>query len=181
MINLIEQTEFLEEQFEEQKEKRRKWLLLFLLLLSILLTAYFLLFRNASNPEMFIAGNILPEGRHASEILEYMQQAVDESQITMQVNTVIDFETPTSYGNIGVINPSINIFPIAVDFVLNETGETIFASGAIQPNQFISSAPLDQPLPVGVHQAMAVFNAYHPETHEHIWKSNVALTINVGQ
>jgi hypothetical protein len=174
----MEQTEYNE---DKRKKKKRLILLLLLLLLSLVLTVLFIFFQNSPDPEMFLAGNTLPEGRHASEILEIMQEAVDASQITMQVNTVIDFETPTSYGNVGIINPSINIFPIAMDFVLNETGEVIFTSGAIQPNQYISSAPLDVKLPIGVHQATAIFNAYDPETLEHIWESNVALTINIGQ
>ena len=162
---------------KEIREKKKK--LLLVLLLGVVLM--FIFFPRTTELQAFVAGDSLPEGRHASEILQLMQEAVDEDQITVQINTVIDFETPTSYGNIGIINPSINIFPIAVDFVLDETGEVIFRSGGIQPNEFIASAPLDVALPIGVHQATAIFNAYDPETLEHVWESNVFLTINVGQ
>lgn len=181
MINLIEQAELLE---DSNKKKKKLILLLMLLLLSIGLTILFIFFQffqSAPDPQQFIAGDILPGGRHAAEIAQIMQDAVDESQVTIQINTVMYFETPTSYGNIGIINPSINIFPIAVDFVLDETGEVIFTSGAIFPNEFVSNVRLDVQLPVGVHQATAVFNAYDAETFEHVWKSNIALTINVGQ
>ena len=178
MINLIEQAELL----EDSNKKKKKLILLLLLSIGLtILFIFFQFFQSAPDPQQFIAGDILPDGRHAAEIAQIMQDAVDESQVTIQINTVMNFETPTSYGNIGIINPSINIFPIAVDFVLDETGEVIFTSGAIFPNEFVSNVRLDVQLPVGVHQATAVFNAYDAETFEHVWKSNIALTINIGQ
>jgi len=151
------------------------------LLLSIILAVLIVMRNSDPDPNMFIAGAVLPEGRHASEISQIMQEMADASQVTIQLNTVIDFETPTSYGNIGIINPSQNVFPIAMDFILNETGEVIFTSGGIMPNEFVSKARLDVELPIGVHEATAVFNAYDPDTLEHIWRSNVVLTINIGQ
>jgi len=168
--------------YKEREEKKKKLIMLLVLLMSVGVVVIVAMMQSVrADALMFIGGDILPEGRHASEISEIMQEEVDASQISVQVNTVIEFETARGYGNIGIINPSINKFPIAVDFVLNETGEVIFTSGAIQPNEFISSAPLDVELEEGVHEATAIFNAYDPETNEHVWRSNIGISINIGQ
>jgi len=163
-------------------EKRRRKIIILLLLLLVPL-GLFIVSRCSQEEDLepFIAGNLLPGGRHADEIAELAQQVADESRFRMMVNTRIEFETPTSHGDIGIINPAQNTFPIAVDFILDETGEIIFASGAIWPNEFISQAPLDVSLPNGVHAATALFNVYDPETHEHVWEGHVALTILIGQ
>jgi hypothetical protein len=160
---------------------RKKLIILFVLLLVTL--GIFIIFRSSQEDDLipFIAGNLLPDSRHADEIAELAQQVADESRFRMMVNTRIEFETPTSHGDIGIVNPAQNIFPIAVDFILDETEEIIFASGAIWPNEFISQAPLDVSLPNGVYEATALFNVYDPETHEHVWEGHVALTILIGQ
>ena len=181
MINLIEDAKFLQGNIETKKRNKRRLILLLLLLL-ITAGLIALIVFAPEDPQMFIAGHTFPEGRqHAAELSEIMQEVADASQVSMQVNTVMDFETPTSHGNVGIINPPENIYPIAVDFILDETGEVIFTSGGLLPNEFISSARLDVELPVGVHQATAIFNAYDSETLDHIWYSNVSLTINIGQ
>ena len=164
---------------KEETNSRRKWLLLLLLLLLGL--AIFLFFHLRSDPSAFIAGDFLPDGRHADDMMRIAQVQADESNFRMQVNTRIEFDTPTSVGDIGIINPPQNTFPIAVDFILDETGEYIFASGAIHPNQFISQASLDTELPIGVHPATAIFNVFDPDTHEHVWTGHVNLTILIGQ
>ena len=176
---MIADAKELQENVENKKIKRK-----LLLLVLLLLIASGLIIRIMSAPEdpqNFIAGHTLPDGRQHAELSEIMQEVADANQVSLQLNTVMDFETPTSHGNIAIVNPPENIFPIAVDFVLNETGEIIFTSGGLFPNEFISGARLDVELPVGVHQATAVFNAYDPETLEHVWYSNVSLTINIGQ
>jgi len=177
MSELIEQTA------PEEQKKKKKLAVLFLLLLVLVGVSglFFLGSDESADPAGFIAGNYLPDGRNATARAgEVAQELVDASYMTIQINMFPEFAYEGSIGDIGIINPGINVFPIAVDIQLDETGEIIYSSGAIFPNEHILADRLDVALPAGIHQATAVFSAYDPDTHNRVWTGLFNLEITVG-
>lgn len=160
--------------------EKKKWLPLLLLFLLLVGAIYFFFLR--SEPGSFMAGDMLPDGRDAEgrNMSDLAQELVDASYVTVQINLYPEFEYEGAEGDIGIVNPAVNVFPIAVDIVLDETQEVIYSSGAIFPNEQITSARLDFALPAGSHAATAVFNAYDPDSHERLWTGHFVLEITVG-
>ena len=165
----------------DEMDKKKKKLLILLLLVGLVAGAtIFLFFFNRGAPTGFVAGDYLPEGRNATgRMAEVAQELADASYMTIQINMFPEFPYEGSVGDIGIINPAINVFPIAVDIELDATGQIIYSSGAVFPNEQILADRLDVPLSPGVHAATAVFSAYDPETHQRVWTGLFALEITV--
>lgn len=163
-----------------ENPKRNK-LFFLLLLLSFLggIGFYYLNQQQVNVP--VISADILPEIGDASdrEVAERAQEVADANYFTLTINPSAVFEAGDREGSIEIINPATNVYPIAVDIHLNETGEMIYSSGAIYPNQQILTAKLAQPLEKGEYAATATVNIYDPETHEKQGVTEAAITIKI--
>ncbi|CAD5903103.1 hypothetical protein [Carnobacterium maltaromaticum] len=161
-------------------KKNKKWILLILIVLGALASGYY--FVNRSNtPVEVISQELLPAIGDASDrpIGEIAQEVADANYFTLNINPVAQFVDGSSEGTLQIINPDTNVHPIAVIVTLDETGEEVYASGAIQPNQEVNQAKLSMPLKKGQHQATATINIYDPDTLERQGATQAALTIFV--
>lgn len=149
----------------ESKENKKKvmWLAILLLLIGSATGYYFL---RPNNQPVMISADLLPELGDATdrEIAERAQEIADANYFTLNINPKTIFESGTSEGSIQIVNPATNVYPIAVDITLNETGELLYQSGAIFPNQEIMSARLLIDLEQGEYLSTATINIYDPET-----------------
>ena len=59
------------------------------------------------------------------------------------------------------------------------TGETVYESGVLKPNQYIEDITLTHALDAGMHDATATFVALDPVTHEETGKAAAKVTLNV--
>ncbi|MBO0462760.1 MULTISPECIES: hypothetical protein [Enterococcus] len=162
------------------KKHQKKWIVLGLLLLII--GGIVLYFNNQENePVPIVSADLLPGLRDASdiEIAKRAQEIADANYFTLQIAPFAVFENGESEGSIEIVNPGTNVYPIAVDLTLAETGEVIYSSGAIYPNQQIVGAKLDKSLEKGEYQGIARINIYDPETNERqgITEAEISITI----
>ncbi|WP_066026580.1 hypothetical protein [Enterococcus mundtii] len=166
---------------QARKQKRNRWLAIILVLLALL--SVFLYFSNQEDePVPLVSADLLPELRDASdiEIAERAQEIADANYFTLQIAPTAVFEQGDAEGSIEIVNPGTNVYPIAVDISLEDTGEVIYSSGAIHPNQQIIGAKLDQPLPKGEHTAIARVNIYDPDTNERQGITEAELNIIIN-
>jgi len=164
-------------QKEEKKRKKLIWLLLLLFIIGAL-TWYFM----QSKPLVpLISSDLLPEVGDANEqhISERAQEIADANYFTLQINPEAIFEDGQSTGSIEIVNPGTNVYPIAVDISLLSSGEVIYSSGAIYPNQFVENVALATPLAKGEYPAKATINIYDPESKEKQGVTEAELTIIV--
>lgn len=163
---------------KDQNKKRFFWVLLLLLLL----TGVGWYFFYPSEHAPVISGDLLPELGDATdrEVAERAQEVADANYFTLNINPQAVFENGESEGSIQIINPATNVYPIAVEIYLEESGELLYQSGAIMPNQEITSGKLLVPLAAGEYLTKATVNIYDPETHEKQAATEAQVTVTVN-
>ena len=182
---------------KKDKHKVRKWILriialiipILLLLFSLHQCGYLKFPWENEAPKLIVYGDLFPESGNTDEgnlpnmtpeaISEYMQKAVDEANLSFEINSAPVFKDGNSEGDLSIQNPRFNIYPIVVQITLNDTGEIIYDSGGILPNQHIYNAKLLKVLKAGTYEATATINCYHPETKVWQGKAEESLVITV--
>lgn len=84
----------------------------------------------------------------------------------ISINTQPEFPDGSSPGNLCIENSPANHYLMVVEITLNDTGEKVYTSGALEPNYHIQEAKLDRALAKGTYPATATFYAYTADTQE---------------
>ncbi|MCA5013891.1 MULTISPECIES: hypothetical protein [unclassified Enterococcus] len=177
----------MEQQNQKNEKKKNKRILLLLLLLLLAATAggLYYYFSNKTEPVQVVSGDYLPDSKGAkkmtdAELKAAEQKAVDESKFNMVIKSVAVFETGESEGSLYIQNPVENGYPINVVIRLDETGEQVYSSGAIQPGYEITSAKLDKTLAKGDHPATATFDIYDAKTKQKRGQVQAGITLQIN-
>lgn len=162
----------------EKRNRKWHWWLILLMLLAGGIAYYFF---STQERVPLISADLLPAVGDASDqhVSQRAQEIADANYFTLQINPEAIFEDGASEGSIEIVNPGSNVYPIAVDISLLSSGEVIYSSGAIHPNQFIESVTLDTQLSKGEYPAKATINIYDPDTKEKQGVTEAELTILV--
>lgn len=131
-----------------------------------------------ANGEVF--DGMLPTD-NPDEILAALQEKVDENQFAFRINANPRFTADCKSGNLRIENPARNIYCMQVELILDSTGEVIYSSPLIKPNQYIEYIGLSQKLPSGDHAATVRFIAIHPDTDAYMGEVAAAITISVSK
>lgn len=171
---------------EEKKSTKKKWLLLLLLLLLLAIGGYFVYqkYFNSTEPVTVISGDFLPDGKNAAKISDkdlkkFAQVAVDSSNFNMVIASKSDIDASTMSGSLLIQNPPQNAYPINVEIRLDDGGDIIYSSGAIQPGEEIKQVTLEKQLPKGSYKSTATFNLYNATTKEKQGQVSAGVTFNV--
>lgn len=113
------------------------------------------------------------------QILKLLQEKVDENQFSFRVNANPVFNADCKNGNLRIENPARNIYAMQVELILDKTGEVLYASPLIKPNQYIESVELAQRLGNGSHAATARFVAIHSDTGAYMGEVAAAISLTV--
>jgi len=186
---------------EETKEKKgstkaNKWREIIIILLAALLLISLSLL--VVNKYIFVNGSIaepqfiIPEASgevfdgmlptdNPDEVLALLQEKVDENQFAFRINANPVFTADCKNGNLRIENPARNIYSMQVELILDETGEILYSSPLIKPNQYIEYIGLSQKLASGDHTATVRFIAIHPDTDAYMGEVAAAITLSVGK
>jgi hypothetical protein len=136
-----------------------------------------------------VAGDLFPGAGDAErghlpnmtreQIMEQMQKVADEAYFSFKINARPIFENGSAAGNLGIENPSYNIYPMVVQIHLDSTGEIIYDSGGLFPDHHIERAKLSKALKAGSYNATAYMNAYDPDSLEWQGRQAAGLVITV--
>lgn len=110
---------------------------------------------DANAEDMSGEGN--PEGGSEGE--------AETNYFALQINPEARFSSETGWGDFELINPPTNAFPITFEIVLDDSGECIYKSGSVMPNQQIKGITLDAALPPGSYEATVKVTIYNQNTH----------------
>lgn len=119
------------------------------------------------------------EGKTPEEIQAELNRIVEEGMFNISINATPVFPDGSAAGSLKIENIPANHYNMKVKITLDETGQTIYQSGIIEPNHHIENAPLDVALPKGTHAATATFTAYDPDTHAVMGHAAVKISILV--
>ena len=106
------------------------------------------------------------EGKTQEEIQAELNRLVEQGMFNVSINPDIRFESGDAEGDVRIENVPGNYYLMRVTLTLDDTGETVYTSGMLEPNYHIQTAKLDVPLKKGTYPATALFTAYEPGTEE---------------
>ena len=114
------------------------------------------------------------------EIKAGLQAGVDESYMNFKINLNVSVDSRTQEAILMIQNTEGNKYNVKVDIYLaNEEEDHVYVSPLVKPNQFIEADKLTTSLPIGEHEALAVFTVLEDETNKMINQIGVKLTLTV--
>ena len=123
--------------------------------------------------------NAAAPGGWEDMISDDLAEKVEAGMINISMNTIPVFASGEAEGNLMIVNEEVNRFPQIVEIIRNDTGETIYTSGAIPVGSKIEAAKLNRTLAAGKYDCTALFYSVDPETGARLGCAGAAITITV--
>lgn len=168
---------------KQKQNSQAAWRILFILLLAAAaLCTVWLLRKPGEVPQPVLAAdpNVqIGSLKDPAERQGELDQIVDEGLVTFSVNATPCFADGTSEGNLMIGNPPENHNRFTVAVYRKDTGEKIYQSGYLDPEQYIESAPLDVELEKGVYDCTAVFETYRLTDSSYIGQAAAEITVYI--
>ncbi len=174
----------MEQQREKKKNKTLKLitLLLLLLLLLVLLVLFKkpVEFKSFNDKHMELVKPVIEEGsierKSVEEIKQELQTQVDLSMINMSFNATPCCDE-TGFYNLMIESTNRNINNYIVEIQKADTGEVLWKSPMIKPNQHIKKVKLDVDLPYGETKCKLLYYGYKPQTNQYLGFSKWQITM----
>ena len=104
---------------------------------------------------------------------------VQEGMLSFSINVTPFIDSVTGEANLLIENPPDNSNRFTVSISREDTGEEIYRSGYLDPEQYIETTPLDQKLPEGEYPCLAYFDAYRMSDNAYIGRATARITLFV--
>lgn len=114
-----------------------------------------------------------------AEIQAELNRQVEEGMFSISIASVIQFDSGTSDGLAYIENVPGNHYNMQVTITDDSTGDVLYESGVLKPNQFIEKITLTRDLEPGTYDATATFTALDGTTYDEIGQAAAKVTINV--
>lgn len=115
----------------------------------------------------------------AEEMQAELDRVVDEGMFNISIASAIEFADGTSSGTAYIENVPGNHYNMQVAITDDSSGDLLYESGVLKPNQFIESITLTRDLDPGVYPATATFTAMDPTTYDEVGQAAAKIAINV--
>lgn len=119
------------------------------------------------------------DGMSEAEIQEMMNRKVDESMLSISINSSPEFEDGKSKGTLRIENSASNRYNMKIRIKTNEDEKQIYYSDAIKPGQVIKEDKLDTVLAKGEYDCTATFEAYDTKSNKKVGEAAAILTIYI--
>lgn len=116
---------------------------------------------------------------NSAERQEELNQIVEEGMLAFSINATPFMQDGTSTANLLVENPPGNGKRFTITIERDDTGEEIYHSGYLDPEQYIDNVPLDKVLPSGEYSCTAYFDAYRISDNSFIGRAGAQITLYV--
>lgn len=115
-----------------------------------------------------------PAGRQAE-----LDAAVREGLLSFAINATPSMEKGTGEVNLMIENPPNNGNRFTVTIIRDDTGEELYKSGYLDPEQYIENTRLDVELPAGEYACTAWLDAYRISDNAYIGRVAAQLKLYV--
>lgn len=119
------------------------------------------------------------EGKSKEEIQAALNEEVAKGMMNISIAASITFPDGTSEGEARIENIAANPMDQKVVITLKDTGETVYESAAIAPDQHIQTIKLSKDLDPGEYAAVATFTGYDRETHKQTGQAAAEITLRI--
>ena len=99
--------------------------------------------------------------------------------MNISIAASITFADGSSEGEARIGNIAANPMDQKVVITLKDSGETVYESAAIAPDQHIQTIKLTKDLDPGQYAAVATFTGYDRETHKQTGQAAAEIVLNV--
>ncbi|WP_165062305.1 hypothetical protein [Adlercreutzia sp. ZJ154] len=113
------------------------------------------------------------------EIQAELDRIVEDGMFNISIASVIEFEDGTASGTAYIENVPGNPYNMQVTITDDSTGDVLYESGVLQPNQYIENITLTRDLDAGTYPATATFSAIDKNTYEEVGQAAAKVTLNV--
>lgn len=120
------------------------------------------------------------EGKSDSEIEEALNQQVEEGSMAISINAKPVFVNGSAAGSVQIENAKANHYAQNVTITRDDTGEVIYESGIIKPDEHIDTDVLDVELPQGEYPCTAIFTAYDISDGQQLEVGTVGAQITIS-
>lgn len=118
-------------------------------------------------------------GKTAEQIQAELDRTVEEGMFNISISSRVEFSDGSSEGELRIENVPGNRYLMQVRIKRDDTGETVYATGIVEPNHHIQRARLDVDLDQGTYPCTAEFTALDPGTEEPVGKAAARVEIVV--
>lgn len=113
------------------------------------------------------------------EIQAELDRVVEEGMFNIAIASVIEFEDGTSEGTAYIENVPGNHYNMQVTITEDETGDVLYESGVLAPNQYIEKIALAKDLEPGTYEATATFKALDTTTFDEVGEAAAKVSLVV--
>lgn len=94
------------------------------------------------------------------QVFESLHSQAKEEQFEFRMETAPVFSERTGEGTLALQNPPTNPYSCRVEIRLEQTGELLYDSGILKPNEVVNKAVLEKELESGTYAAYAEVSLY---------------------
>lgn len=163
----------------QNKGARKKLIVIISLFIIILIGCGFLYFGMDGFRFDSAAEDGSLDGLSQAELQELMDKKVDESMLSISINSSPEFEDGKSKGTLRIENSASNRYNMKVKIKTNSDDKEIYYSDAIKPGQVIKEDKLDVELAKGEYDCTATFEAYDGKSNKKVGEAAAVLTIYI--
>ncbi len=165
----------------EKKKKSKKPLIIVIIILLVAILGlgiWWLLFANGGWLDSNAKSGQAPYKTN-EEVQAELNRQVEEGMFNISIASVVEFPDGTSPGTAYIENIPGNRYDMMVEITLDDTGESVYQSGALAPDSYIDDITLTKDLDAGTYPSTATFTAYDHDSHEAVGKAAAKVSLVV--
>ena len=113
------------------------------------------------------------------EMQAELDRVVEEGMFNISIASTIQFADGSSSGTAYIENVPGNQYNMQVTITQDASGDVLYESGILSPNQYIENITLTEDLDPGTYEATATFTALDPTTYEEVGQAAAKIAIVV--
>ena len=117
--------------------------------------------------------------KSAEEMQAELDRVVEEGMFNISIASSIQFDDGASEGTAYIENVPGNRYNMRVRITEDATGDVLYESGVLKPNQFIEKIALTKDLDQGSYPATATFTALDPSSYDEVGQAAAKVVVNV--
>lgn len=137
---------------------------------------------QAAQPVSLVAEGNVKTGtldKRPKERQKELNSAVEEGMLAFSINATPFMKKGSGTANLLVENPAGNTMRFTITIQKDDTGEIIYQSGYLDPEQYIDDVPLDVELPKGEYACTAYFDAYRISDNAYVGRAGAQIMLYV--
>ena len=117
--------------------------------------------------------------KSAEEMQAELDRVVEEGMFNISIAGAIQFDDGASEGTAYIENVPGNRYNMRVRITEDATGDVLYESGVLKPNQFIEKIALTKDHDQGSYPATATFTALDPSSYDEVGQAAAKVVVNV--